>query len=342
MSATAPIIWTRRHFQSQTGGTGVFSPSRGLLASVDEALHEWERGQTQGSPRWLLLRILTRCRGWIAAKQGKGTNLANRRRIAVQAVSAQTFARLQFEFFKYNKTRGPNQNLRGLQGGYQHERSTYETSKKTTALSGSSVQVILKNAQQMKIDSPPNFNNMTDFQFKKIIDEFARPYNLFSAEVRFFTKQERMSRLIVPIDGLLYREAQVPLSTDGEWAWAMDRYGNLFSTDHHAEERKLEITQRFNHSTFNAGHDVVCAGVLSADRGRLTTINNSSGHYKPRRGDLHKALLELMDFGYDFRTNVCAVHVLETGNNGMQFAVYDNAMTFIRNLNAQPDSVITE
>lgn len=41
-----------------------------------------------------------------------------------------------------------------------------------------------------------------------------------------------------------------------------------------------------NHSTFNAGNEVVCAGMLSITNAQLTMINNESGHYKPDQKNL--------------------------------------------------------
>ena len=72
-------------------------------------------------------------------------------------------------------------------------------------------------------------------------------------------------------------------------AYAMDYYGNLycrdvkggFTTDSDTGELKF-----FNHSSFNAGKNVICAGVLVIKDGLLININNMSGHYRPTKDNL--------------------------------------------------------
>ena len=80
--------------------------------------------------------------------------------------------------------------------------------------------------------------------------------------------------------------------------YAMDKYGNLFASE--AETRK-QLAQAgfaaFNHSTFNAGKEVICAGMITIVRGKLCWINNDSGHYKPTHENLRQALLMLMSDG---------------------------------------------
>jgi hypothetical protein len=99
--------------------------------------------------------------------------------------------------------------------------------------------------------------------------------------------------------------------------WAMDRYGNLFvaydkdqyetvqtqtgSTPQEAkkaleaERGKRTMT---NHSSFCAGRDVICAGMIFFWKGQLIHIDNNSGHYKPTRDSLRHAVKFLVDEYY--------------------------------------------
>jgi hypothetical protein len=340
---TAPAIIGLPQFQNNTGGVGLFRPGRGMLAAVDGYLAEWNGGQCQKKTK-KLVNLMAVCRAWLTAKEGKGTALANSRRDAVQQLAAQAFARLQWESFEANKAKvgqvgqlaGP---ARALQGGYIHERTTYLQSGKQQALSGSTASLILKNAAALNIVNPPNFGNLTVQQFAQLVTQYA-PGEQFETEVEFFRKSDRIGRSIVIRDGMMLMNALSPFDTGGnEWAWAMDTYGNFYSTDQHVESAKLSQSKRFNHSSLNAGKDVVCAGICRAAGGYLTHLDNASGHYKPQRADVVRSLIVLRDFGYDFNANVCAVRIMEMVNGAMQWSIYRNAKTLMANVNAAPDVV---
>ena len=46
--------------------------------------------------------------------------------------------------------------------------------------------------------------------------------------------------------------------------------------------------KRINHSSFNAGKDVIVAGVIYAKNGKLTYLDNASGHYQASREQLEE------------------------------------------------------
>lgn len=65
-------------------------------------------------------------------------------------------------------------------------------------------------------------------------------------------------------------------------------------------EERLYCTQRlnfglsnFNHSSFLSGHPVICAGFLWIENGKLKSISNDSGHYKPKTDNLVDCVLVL-------------------------------------------------
>lgn len=83
----------------------------------------------------------------------------------------------------------------------------------------------------------------------------------------------------------------------GEWAgfahYAMSLDGKLYV-------RKVDFGEmgRFAHSSFLAGSDVLCAGTIAVDRGRIIEITNESGHYKPSPVNLADACKALLEEGY--------------------------------------------
>jgi len=283
------------------------------------------------------------CRHWLEVKHGKSTTLATRRRAAVNTLAQQAFARLQYEKFETHKRqelrRGQRVQTRNLQGGYHHERTTYLQSGKQTAFSGSTATALIRNAPSIGITNPPDFGNMSTEQFKTLIRTHA-PDMLMETEVAFFGKQQRIQRLIVPTGGRLYKEANVRFDTQGrEWAYVIDDYGNLFSTNQHTEDRNLRRNQRFNHSSLSAGKGVISAGILKASNGHLSYIDNASGHYKPTRNNLVTALRSLEADDCDFSRHLCEVRIMEVVRGALQWSIYDDAQTLLSNENALPDRV---
>jgi hypothetical protein len=78
--------------------------------------------------------------------------------------------------------------------------------------------------------------------------------------------------------------------------YAMSTEGELFI-------RKVDVGEmgKFAHSSFLAGADVLCAGTISVDQGRIIEITNESGHYQPRAANLAEACKAILAEGYDPR-----------------------------------------
>lgn len=342
MPTTIPTVWTLSQFRHRTTAP---LARRGLLSAVDTALGDWNNGNCHGNRKRYLLRIIRACRGWLRAKHGKTTSLCNRRRTAVETLAAQAFHRLQYESFRQHKQRGHHFTGRGLQGGYAHERTTYLQSHKQSALSGSTASAFISGSAAYGIQNPPNFNTMSLMEFEQLVRNHA-PEWMEPMEVEFFTRNERTKRLVVPTGGRLYKGPNQRFDTGGgQFAYAMDLNGNLFSTDHHVEGDRQQrydtptrdFYSRFNHSTFNAGKDVVCAGILEAQDGYLTYVDNASGHYKPTRQHIHELLVALEHDGLDFTHHPCEVRIMEMYQGAMQWSIFNNATTLIANVHAQPD-----
>lgn len=63
------------------------------------------------------------------------------------------------------------------------------------------------------------------------------------------------------------------INTRGMYAYVWDKYGQIYAAEH--------AGGYFHHSSFTSGKKVKCAGMFKVDNGKVTSVNNNSGHYKP-------------------------------------------------------------
>lgn len=343
MAAVAPQVWNARAFKDATNPANIFKRHRGrLLTRIDRAVESWKDGLgTPQARRTALVAILRACRNWLAGKAGKDTATSTFRRAGVQLLAEQAFARLQYEMFEQRKAaNGYTGSMQPLQGGYRHERTTYLASGKQQALSGSTAAALVKNAQTIGVDlGGKTFNQLTLPEFENLVRTYA-PDNGMESEVVFLKKQDRIGNLVVIEDGVLLDGPDSKLHTgnldEGGFPYVIDGYGNLFTTDHHEATRKLDAHQRFNHSSFNAGKDVICAGIIQAVEGKPWCIDNNSGHYKPDRIQLINALRMLRECGVSMDTMRVGLKEPSPQPGRLAFKYYNNATAFLANPNMPP------
>jgi hypothetical protein len=222
--------------------------------------------------------------------------------------------------------------FRTLAPGYANERETYVMFKglRDEALKGKKFDSMFSNfrapnpfaATQVKGNAPTakieesklknvamrvDFENWTPKNFHDI------GHAIRARQVQFFTKAERMKfalelrddHLFYDVDGnLVNHTTQVPdrhnpgQSRYFQYMYAMDRYGNLYCREE-APEAQDEAAGYVNHSGFVAGREVICAGCISIVQGRLVHLDNNSGHYKPSRENLMRAIMLLWEEGAD-------------------------------------------
>ncbi len=154
-----------------------------------------------------------------------------------------------------------------------------------------------------------NVHNLSHADFK-LLDDIGRLLDT-TGDLNYLKKAER-SRLLVTVnrDGKLCDTAEALITTGRAiTAYAMDEYGNLFCKD----AMPLHGARWFNHSSFNAGKDVICAGTLTIAAGQLLAIDNCSGHYKPTRENLHNCLASLAQDGVDLSQTLVNLHVFVGG-----------------------------
>lgn len=126
--------------------------------------------------------------------------------------------------------------------------------------------------------------------------------------VKYFTEEEALSHLVTKNvdDELSYNNSDdsTPISTDGDYIYVMDKLGNLFI---HKDRQYIDSEGNYypnndqfnpnwklvNHSSFTRGESVACAGEISIVDGKITKINNCSGHYQPAHYSLHRVVSEL-------------------------------------------------
>ncbi|TWT58100.1 hypothetical protein KOR42_14710 [Thalassoglobus neptunius] len=339
MAAVPPTVTTLKSFLSATTPSNIFKRGRGKkLTQIDVCLKTWEQG---GKTIPQLVQLIRACRGWLAAKSDSMSARRVSRRQHVKKLANEAFARLQYETFEERKGGGSyDGSLQGMVGHYQHERTTYLASGKQQAVSGSTAAMIMKSGRQMQsptinghLDSlgGRTIDQLTTRQFENLVRTCA-PNCGEPLEVYFMKKQERLTKLIIIEDGILYCSPTKKYDTGGhQFAYAIDNYGNLFSVDHTRFDATLDPTaQRFNHSSFNAGKDVICAGVMIVDNGRLKYIDNNSGHYKPDKIQVINALRFLRECGVDLFASV-KVGVKEMESGHLVMKEYSNAAAFVQN-----------
>lgn len=189
-----------------------------------------------------------------------------------------------------------------LAGGYANERKSFEKTGKKDAIAAS--------------DITDSFG--PDALDKLSLKDFLKKAKVAEAGlVKYIKKDERYpSMCVADASGLFCRPVDDSLvdcgvavapKHEGMFAayshtdapnrvfpYAMDSYGNLFACKRMGREELYEEGySKFNHSSLNAGREVISAGMAMFCHGQLRWIDNNSGHYKPSADALRTALLML-------------------------------------------------
>lgn len=279
------------------------------MTLIDAAIAEWDGAQSGNdvSRKVVALRhIVKTCSLYLKSRIGKNTTLCSKRKGQVRRVLDLALAALKrFDAaegsFASKKSKGVihgrfDGQTTSLAGAYKHERTSYEKTGKTYA------------AAATVLSDMEGFGTST---YQQYVGEFERQLRESggSAEskknmsVAYLTKNDRMSYLAIAHDGVFKRPDGTEVYSAGVDMsgarcgdmWAMDRYGNFFVKAAGAIKGKGAY---FNHSSFCAGTDVVCAGVCMFNKGGiLVYLDNNSGHYKPDAEAVRSTLAFLNDEG---------------------------------------------
>ncbi len=271
------------------------SPAMGIID--DKIRAYWQAGADVSARNAAAYAIRKACRHFIASSPSRLSSINDSvRNLETQAEGELTAHQPGWTEFAANKAQGRGVLLKPLAPGYAHERRQYVAEGKASNPISASV---LRDAALA--DAPVGTNphvlitNMDDQTW----NGYARPGGVMRAggagnEVLFFDKRERLEHMLIVNNGRLEwaRDGSTFVTPPGQpFMYAMDAYGNLF-----AKNDNLGATQ-FNHSSFNAGREVVCAGMIAGGHGRLYFIDNNSGHYQPSRQDLWSCVNKLRNAG---------------------------------------------
>lgn len=346
MSAIAPMVMKSAEFLEATTPRNPFKRGRSSLRDIDMILKQCDSmSHSQPAERVKLLLALCRAiRTWMTKKDGKTTGNSAFRRATMLKLGNQAFERLQYEEFARRKSgfQG-NRPVKSLATGYANERANYLKNGKQFAYSATNVDHVMKSASVYpNIAMPAPFSQLTPQQFETIAKQYEEGGEDEFLYVKFFNKEERISKLLYIEDGYFYEglRKRVDAGENVSYMYAIDKYGNIYGEDLHRAENVLGLTTAFNHSSFNAGKEVICAGMLKFSNGRLKYIDNNSGHYQPTKQNLIEALKLLEESGVDLYASVKVgcdeAHPTIAGKRVMNY--YHNAAFFIRNPTMQPDS----
>lgn len=274
--------------------------------------------------------------------------------IALREVAAISEAREAFDTRKINMMARGTSAPRpvALSGGYANEKKSWDTSAKTAALAGTKVHGLTGAHAR----AGTTFDDLSLKEYQRLA-ALACGQN----QVLYFKKDARLGHMVdIDDQGLLCDMQNQPLN----WAlpalnlkspmsflkslymYAMDRYGNLFQSEELGGAALAQAATavgqlgtamaKYNHSSFNAGRDVICAGLIGIQNGYLVWIDHHSGHYKPSRQNLWEAVTLLNSDGVDLsRTNVGAYNY-KAGGAIDSIEVF-TAQHFLQDASGQPD-----
>lgn len=249
------------------------------------------------------------------------------------------------------RRQGGRRQAQGMAPGYTTERAAYVASGKGRSVSGSLIDDLLDKGRTRNQHLPPTgpagspakahrdaviqqnhqlrdrlkqgvqnrtLASLTVADWQKI-DKIASTA-VEGLETRYMPRGQRLRYLLESdgAGGLRYAAGQRSAATVGshEWPYAMDEWGNLYTADDQLPVNRTGYAM-FNHSTFTAGDDVVCAGMLQIDpQGKLLRIDTNSGHYKPTKAQLQEVVRILRD-EYHVDTDGTEIHVVGVDAGGM-------------------------
>jgi hypothetical protein len=330
-------LWTVHQFKIETdNGWG-----RSQLRRSDQQLARAKAAESN-PPVYVreLGLLLDECREWMISKEKKFARKAKTRSYekrlgAISALMAQVLQHLKYFAFEGRKAQGVRGNLVGLKPGFDRERQEFEDMKlnnpwnhglRLDPHSASFVTAGMGDITRGKVDLREKYWNpaidpilgksvdqMNDNEFLLMSRELRRNWGVelsmggFLPRVHYIRKTERINNnTLLPIAGLLYKDSghhpYTSAGSDGKDIYAMDKYGNLMSIPDTARLGG-PIDSEHRHSSLNAGNRVVCAGYIAIQLGKITYIDNRSGHYKPTEKDLARAVNILMnEHSLDLRT----------------------------------------
>jgi hypothetical protein len=323
------MIPTQQQFEWLTTPRG--GKARGsTLLRIDSALTNWEKAQSDAPKGQLqaLYLLIKECghylkkHGPLGVSNGQmgGHRKRSMRAQQVESLLAETQSELRrvaptvgraLRIVELQKRRqkeklnGGQQPLKGLYPGFHHERNMWVDGKKQTMpFSGSQIMNVGGDIyysdwgrSQEGVEAFKHIHDITLDQYK-VMGELGG-----GLKVKYHNKISRLEFLAVPDGNGGFADIdERPINMtikQGLLAvlhmYALDHHGNLFTR----ESPPRNFTEFFNHSSFNAGREIMCAGMIWIRNGKLKHLDNESGHYKPSWENLVQAVRFLHEEGTD-------------------------------------------
>jgi hypothetical protein len=133
------------------------------------------------------------------------------------------------------------------------------------------------------------------------VGEDRRPHWQSGEPVRYVSQDGRAAFQLHFRDGLIYdsegrlfdtADAASLHTGEGRAIFVMNQDGMFYAAKEHE-------AGKFHHSSLAAGEPVAAAGEMAVLNGRLVTISDASGHYRPARAFTEQALDQLARNGID-------------------------------------------
>lgn len=108
------------------------------------------------------------------------------------------------------------------------------------------------------------------------------------------SKAEQQKYKVHISEGKLYNSSGAPLDSPNELEgiFVMDKSGNMY----YQPNPEIGV---FHHTSFLAGDEVISAGQLRVEKGKVKYLDNGSGHYKPEAVHHYQGIYNLIKSGAD-------------------------------------------
>lgn len=125
---------------------------------------------------------------------------------------------------------------------------------------------------------------------------------------------------------------------DGTYVYVLDRTENLYVASQNAEKKGF---LNFHHSSFKAGGPILSGGEIIVKDGKISRIDNYSGHYHPNLKRLYAAILQLKKrnmLAEDFRIKVINIQVPTNSSINTNNLSLDELLQLIIAKKKQPEA----
>jgi len=217
------------------------------------------------------------------------------------------FERTQFEAAKKGGV-DKNQAITPKAGSYVHEtlhaarslRANYAAQRAAGANAQDTLALLINDEKAINLLTKKEMSSLSFEQYEQVFQLSQNFGNQNTEQVNFVRKTDRVSKFLTWCDQrLFYKQVGLPHTSAGREIYAMDKYGNLITmkpdTRFKPSDRSYTTagTVQHNHSSLNAGGDVISAGEIEFLNGQITYIDNASGHYKPSARQLQNCVRSL-------------------------------------------------